>query len=37
MGMLGTGSSLLLSFGWGNTFQQAWIEVRLAAQEAAAS
>ena len=25
---LGTGNDLSLSFGWGNTFQQAWIDVR---------
>ena len=25
---LGTGNDLSLSFGWGNTFLKAWIEVR---------
>ena len=25
---LGTGNDLSLSFGWGNTFLQAWIDVR---------
>ena len=27
---LGTGNDMSLSFGWGNTFQQAWIDVRPA-------
>ena len=26
---LGTGNDLSLSFGWGNTFLQAWIDVSL--------
>ena len=34
---LGTGNDLSLSFGWGNTFQQAWIDVRPTVQEDAAS
>lgn len=34
---LGTGNDLSLSFGWGNTFQQAWIDVRPAERAATAS
>ena len=32
---LGTGNDLSLSFGWGNTFQQAWIDVRPAVRAVA--